>query len=163
MSNVNEKNRAIASYVVNFHYLVEQSTNRAATYIIYLNALKKKHSLASLSSKTKQLNDKEKADLIDLVQEMKALVFNCYAKIHAFKKEKPAEKEKAKDHKTEWDAIDKHYKSIIDSSFIIDDKELKNFIFTLNSLFVKNIGDEFLLKSQDIIEGFGSGFERGSQ
>jgi hypothetical protein len=134
---LDEKKVAGASYILNFFQEVNRLTHNYAVYLNALNELEYKYGKSSIE----KMGDAEKMALTQVVQEVRYGInksFIQYKSIMIGLKQK------------EDSAIVDKYKKVL-ASFVIDRDELQEFVVSLNSVLVKDIIQQLLENSQNLV------------
>ena len=138
MSNIDEKKAAGASYIINFFKEVDSLT---VTFAQYLNIMLEIETKYKSEVSVEEMTEHEKGVVTQTFQTLRYHALKCYVQYNAIK---PILKFKYNEK------LENSYKKV-KNTFIIPRDSIEEYVTELNTLLLKNIIQNLLESSQDIV------------
>jgi len=136
---------ASASYIMTFFNDVEALSWQSANYVNLMISTKAKYSTKDLKDDTIELDSEDQSSLVNITQNLRAMIFRTYTKLIALSDSIHLEKELEGE-------IKKLYEKII-KEVSPSQVDVETFNIKINKVFVSGVMADLLLKSKDIISG----------
>jgi hypothetical protein len=140
MADTKSESVSSANYIIQFFNDVENLSWQSANYLNLMIELKAKN---PDMKEFEGLSDQEQQSLVNITQQLRAMAFRCFVKYQALKESVTGMEDKN---------IQPAYKKVIEGIVPLQ-KDIEDFNIKMNTIFVKGIMADFLMKSNDIIAG----------